>query len=49
MSPAIWIGSVWQTLDGIRATFIGKSALIRNKESTGRAKDIADVEELRKR
>jgi hypothetical protein len=37
------------TLDGIPATFIGKSALIRNKESTGRAKDIGDVEELRKR
>jgi hypothetical protein len=37
------------TLDGIPAIFIGKSALIRNKESTGRAKDIGDVEELRKR
>lgn len=37
------------TLDGIPATFIGLDALIRNKESTGRAKDLGDAEELRKR
>ncbi len=36
-------------LDGIPATFIGRTALIRNKESTGRAKDLGDAEELRKR
>jgi hypothetical protein len=29
--------------------FIGRTALIRNKLSTGRAKDLGDVEELRKR
>jgi hypothetical protein len=36
-------------LEGIPVTFIGRSALIRNKESTGRAKDRGDAEELRKR
>jgi hypothetical protein len=36
-------------LDGIPATFIGRTALILNKESTGRAKDLGDAEELRKR
>ena len=29
--------------------FIGPAALLRNKESTGRAKDLGDAEELRKR
>jgi hypothetical protein len=29
--------------------FIGRPALLRNKEQTGRAKDLGDVEELRKR
>jgi hypothetical protein len=43
----------WQTrscgqLDGIPVTFIGRAALLRNKESTGRAKDRIDAEELRK-
>ena len=36
-------------LDGVNVHFIGKSALIRNKEETGRPRDIADVEELKKR
>jgi hypothetical protein len=36
-------------LEGIPVTFIGRAALIRNKESTGRAKDLGDAEELRKR
>lgn len=43
----------WQTrvegsLDGIAVNFIGRAALLRNKASTGRAKDRLDVEELRK-
>ena len=43
----------WQTrssgyLDGIPVHFIGRAALLRNKESTGRAKDRIDAEELRK-
>jgi|SRR5689334_1815967 hypothetical protein len=36
-------------LDGVTVAFIGKSALIRNKEKTGRPRDIADAEELKKR
>lgn len=44
-----WQERVQGTLDGIPVTFIGRTALIRNKESTGRAKDRGDAEELRKR
>ena len=44
-----WKDRMDGTLDGIPATFIGRTALIRNKESTGRAKDLGDAEELRKR
>lgn len=33
-------------LDGYRIPYIGKSALIANKRSAGRHKDLADVEEL---
>jgi hypothetical protein len=36
-------------LDGIATHFIGRSELLRNKEQTGRAKDLGDAEELRKR
>ncbi len=35
-------------LEGIPLNFIGKAALLRNKESTNRSKDRVDVEELRK-
>ena len=44
-----WAGRVKGHLEGLPATFIGRDALIQNKESTGRAKDLGDVEELRKR
>ena len=33
-------------LDGYAIPYIGKSALIANKKSAGRHKDLADVEEL---
>lgn len=36
-------------LDGVAVRFIGRAALLRNKEQTGRAKDLGDAEELRKR
>jgi hypothetical protein len=36
-------------LDGVPVAFIGRTALIRNKEHTGRAKDKGDAEELRRR
>ena len=36
-------------LEGIATQFIGRAALLVNKESTGRAKDLGAAEELRKR
>ncbi len=36
-------------LDGIATHFIGRAELLRNKQQTGRAKDLGDAEELRKR
>ncbi|MEO5922276.1 MAG: hypothetical protein ABIR70_00460 [Bryobacteraceae bacterium] len=36
-------------LDGVEVFFIGRTPLIHNKESTGRAKDLGDAEELRRR
>jgi hypothetical protein len=44
-----WRGRTAGVLDGVATQFIGRDALIRNKESTGRAKDLGDAEELRKR
>ncbi len=43
----------WQTrvageIDGLRVALIGRAALLRNKETSGRAKDKIDAEELRK-
>jgi hypothetical protein len=39
-------GSKAFELDGYRIPYIGKSALVANKKSAGRHKDLADVEEL---
>ena len=36
-------------LDSIATHFIGRAELLRNKEHTGRAKDLGDAQELRKR
>src|SRR5260370_21305346 len=44
-----WASSREAELEGISTRFIGREALIRNKESTGRAKDLGDAEELRRR
>lgn len=43
----------WQTrvqgkIDGLPVVLIGRDALLRNKEATGRGKDKIDAEELRK-
>jgi hypothetical protein len=35
-------------LEGVLVSFIGRDALLRNKESSGLAKDRGDAEELRK-
>jgi hypothetical protein len=44
-----WDGRIAGILDGVATQFIGREALIRNKESTGRAKDLVDAGELRRR
>ena len=43
-----WSTRLDAELDGIAVPFIGLAALIRNKEHTGRARDLGDAEELRK-
>ena len=44
-----WASREDADLGGVPARFIGLNELLRNKESTGRAKDLGDAEELRKR
>lgn len=44
-----WRNRIAGEIDGIAISFIGREDLIRNKESTGRSKDLGDVDELRKR
>ena len=44
-----WLSRESGDLGGVPAPFIGRDALLKNKESTGRAKDLGDAEELRKR
>lgn len=44
-----WASRIQGNLDGLAAHFIGRDALIRNKKAAGRAKDLADVEQLSKR
>jgi hypothetical protein len=44
-----WASREGGELSGVPALFIGREALLRNKESTGRTKDLGDAEELRKR
>jgi len=44
-----WASRREAELEGIATQFIGREALISNKESTGRAKDLGDAEELRRR
>ena len=44
-----WASRQAADLDGVPVFFIGRRELLRNKESTGRAKDLGDAEELRRR
>ena len=41
-----WDSRVNAALDGIGVSFLGRDALLRNKRAAGRAKDLADIEEL---
>jgi hypothetical protein len=44
-----WKGRREGPLDGLRVPFIGPNELLRNKESVGRTRDLADAEDLRQR
>jgi hypothetical protein len=41
-----WTDRAVGQLDGITVPFIGKSALIKNKQACGRSKDAADIERI---
>jgi hypothetical protein len=43
-----WASRSSGQLDGIEVNFIGRAELLRNKEATGRSKDLIDAIELRK-
>ncbi len=43
-----WEGRLEGSLGPVRLSYIGRDALIRNKEAAGRAKDLADLELLRR-
>ena len=44
-----WKSREQANLDGVPIQFLGREALIENKLATGRAKDLGDAAELRKR
>jgi hypothetical protein len=44
-----WESRTEGALEGIPTQFIGRTALLRNKQSAGRPKDLLDAEELRRR
>jgi hypothetical protein len=44
-----WASTIEAHLDGLPVNFIGLGALIRNKEATGRPRDLADAATLRQR
>lgn len=41
-----WAGRESAAMDGVPVSIIGRAALLTNKRATGRAKDLADVEEI---
>src|SRR5436309_1847078 len=43
-----WISRLTGEIDGVPTHYIGRNELIRNKESVGRLKDLADVDDLRR-
>jgi hypothetical protein len=42
-----WASRVMADIDGRSVAFIGRDALVKNKEASGRPKDVADVARLR--
>jgi hypothetical protein len=47
--PQAWESREGGSYGGVAVFFLGRSALIANKSATGRPKDLADVEALRRR
>ena len=45
----VWAGRATGEFGGVPASYIGLAELLRNKRSTGRAKDAGDAEELTRR
>jgi predicted nucleotidyltransferase len=43
-----WASRITAEVEGRTVSFIGREALLKNKEAAGRLKDIADVDRLRK-
>jgi hypothetical protein len=43
-----WATRVAGDLDGLPVSFIGRDALLRNKDATGRSKDRIDADQLRR-
>lgn len=41
-----WAGHVESNVDGLSVPFLGRTELLTNKRTTGRTKDLADVEAL---
>ena len=39
-------GEAWALLDGLPVSFLSREALIKNKQASGRTKDLADVARL---
>jgi hypothetical protein len=44
-----WGSRIVQEADGLTIPFLGRQTLLRNKQASGRTKDLADVELLQKR
>ena len=44
-----WLSRIPGEIDGITTQYIGRDALIRNKEATGRRQDILDADKLKRR
>ena len=43
-----WASRISAELEGRAVPFLGREALVKNKEATGRPKDLADLARLRK-
>ncbi len=43
-----WASRITAELEGRPVSFLGREALVKNKEAAGRAKDLADLARLRK-